>query len=768
MFAWWGTVVSRLRWLVLVAAAGFLVFGGVWGTGVFGAMTSDASLSDPDSESQRIVTRITDEVGSQATHLVALYSSDTMAATDPGFRKAVTDVVARLRADPSVEAVSTYYETQAPPLLSTDHHATYLPIRMVEGTDAAGVRRVADLLPATGLRTQVGGSVAINMSIDSQVGDDVGHAEMIAMPVLLVLLVLIFGSLVAAAMPLLVGGIAIIGAFTAVRMITLFTDVSTFAINIITILGLGLAVDYGLFIVSRFREELDRGHPVEQAVSRTLATAGRTVAISGAVVTLALSGLLIFPQILLRSMGLGAAAAVLVAMLTSLTVLPAMLAVLGKRIDALRLPWARRRVPSLTGTVANASGGKKTDDGSGGVFGRIAHSVMRRPAMYTIGVAAVLLLLAVPITKVQFGGIDERVLPADTESRVVSERVRTEFPGGNQDPIVVLVSGAAGPQVTAFADRIEALPDVHGATVSAHRGSSTVLNVDYAGDRNSTQARQVVDGIRGLPRPPGAEVMVGGSTAVLVDQLAEISDRIGWMALFVAGVTLVLLTLAFGSVVVALKAILMNVISISAAFGVVVWTFQDGKLAGPLDFTATGYLDASQPILMMAILFGLSMDYEVFLLSRVREQWDRLGDNTAAVAVGVQRTGRIITSAALLLCVVVGAFAMSGITFIKMVGVGMLVALALDAVLVRLLLVPATMRLLGKHNWWAPKFVRVLYSRFGLHEDDGEEDDPAERREHSEPTAWFEPPTTPVPAAVASSTVPESGADWEWFPARDT
>jgi trehalose monomycolate/heme transporter len=715
MFAWWGTAMSRLRWLVLVAAVGFAAFAGVWGTGVFDKLAGDASLNDPASESQRINGRINDELGRQNISLVALYSSDSATATDPQFRDAVVAATARIRSHPAVEQVTSYYETQSPALLSADKHATYLAIRLAAGTKNSAARQVRDDIPADGLTTQIGGQRAIDHDIEDQVAHDIMTAELLAMPILLVLLVIIFGSLVAASTPLLVGSLAILGAFTVVRVITMFTEVSIFSINIITILGLGLAIDYALFMVSRFREELDKGQPVPDAVSRTMATAGRTVAVSGIIVMLALSGLLIFPQLLLHSMGFGGSAAVLVAMTISLTVLPALLAVLGHRIDAVRLPWARRRrIPTVTGAVAEAVS-KAADQGA---WARIANSVMRRPVPYALGVTILLLLLAVPFAGVKFGGVDERVLPAGTESRVVSERLQNEFAGNAIDPIRVLVSGASPAAAAQFADRIETVPGVSGTVVTAQKGNSTLLAVSYEGAANSPQARGTVKNIRALDRPAGADVLVGGPTAAVVDQLSGLSQRLPWVMLLVAGVTFILLTLAFGSVVVPLKAIVMNLISIGAAFGVVTWAFQDGHLAGLLHFTSTGYLDASQPILMLAILFGLSMDYEVFLLSRIREQWDRIGDNTAAVASGVQRTGRIITAAALLLCVVVGSFSTSGITFIKMIGVGMLVALVVDATLVRLLLVPATMRLLGRYNWWAPGFLRTLYRRYGVRESD--------------------------------------------------
>jgi RND superfamily putative drug exporter len=403
-------------------------------------------------------------------------------------------------------------------------------------------------------------------------------------------------------------------------------------------------------------------------------------------------------------------------MLASLTVLPALLAVLGHRIDALRLPGrGRRKAVSVTGALASASASVDL-----GRWGRIAGSVMRRPVVYLVMVVAVLAVLTLPFARVHFGGIDERMLPAGTPSRVVSERLAANFNNGGIRPIRVLVSNASPAAAADFGKQIDAVPGVDESVVAAQRGSATLFTVNFTGDASTPMARGIVTKVRALAPPAGADVMVGGSSAGVVDQLHSLAGRLPWMALLVGGITFVLLAIAFGSLVVPIKAIVMNLLSIGASFGVITWIFQDGHLSGLLHFTPTGYVEASQPILVMAILFGLSMDYEVFLLSRVRERWDELGDNVAAVTSGVQRTGRIISTAAVLLCVVVGAFATSGITFIKMIGVGIVVALLVDATLVRLLLVPATMRLLGRGNWWAPPFLRRLYARYGLRESDSE------------------------------------------------
>ncbi|MFC6017380.1 MMPL family transporter [Plantactinospora solaniradicis] len=714
----------RLRWAVLAAGMVLVAVGAAWGTGVFGSLTG-GGFDDSASESSRADQRIRAELGNQGADLVVLYSSDTATVDQPAFRDPVTATLDRLRQRPEVARVTSWYDTQAPALLANDRHSTYAAVQLRvtdpdEMTDVYDELRPA--LDAPGVTTQAGGTVPFLAEANAQTTEDITRAETLSLPILLVLLILIFRGLVAAATPLLVGGLAILGAFVAVRLLGLVTDVSVFAINIITLIGLGMAVDYALFIVSRFREELANGHPTARAIQRTMGTAGRTVMVSGLTIATAMASLLIFPQVFLRSMGLGGIAAVLVAMLASLTVLPALLAVLGPRINALavRLPrrWRRAdpaRSAATTGTTPAA--------GSGG-WARLARSVMRRPVLYLVGVVAVLALLAAPFFRMEAGGFDERVLPADAPPRMVAERIESEFPGGSIAPIEVLVSGAAAADVQRFADEVTRVAGVTGVQPTANRGDVTLLSVTYPGEPTGPVAESVVRLIRDIPAPAGAEVLVGGRPAADLDMLDSLTSRLPWMALIMASATLVLLFLAFGSVLLPIKAVLMNLVSIGASFGVVVWIFQDGHFADWLGFTSTGFIEPSNPILMLAVLFGLATDYEVFLLSRIREEWDATGDNTASVTAGLQHTGRIITAAALLLIVVVAGFATGGVVFIKLIGIGMIVAIVVDATLVRALLVPATMRLLGRWNWWAPGPLTKVYRRYGIRESAPDSEDP--------------------------------------------
>ena len=734
MFEAWGRALYRRRRLTLGLTLALVAFAAVWGTGVFGKLSSGDNFTPPASQSQREADQAARVFGRDDADVVVLYRSASMTVSDPGYRQAVTAALSGLpRAD--VTRATTYWSSGSPSLVSADRHATYAVLQLTGADDAARHKTYdaikTELMPASlaasGVTARVGGNVPMEVAINNEVTADIAKAEGFSMPVLLILLLVIFGSLAAASLPVAIGGVAILGSFTVLRLLTMATTVSIYSVNITTILGLGLGIDYGLFMVTRFREELHRQPTVELAVARTVATAGRTVAVSGVTVAVALTSLMLFPEDFLRSMGYGGVATVAVDMLAALTVLPALLAVLGYRVNALRI---RRSVRYPAG--GPASDQASTDETSGAWY-RLAHSVMRRPAVYATVIVIGLLALGAPFLRISWGGTDARTLPAASTVRQVSQALASDFPVNSTAPIEALVTlpraSGATTALDAYLHRIEAIPGVTGAQVTgvkvaAGTGGDVppgegIIRVDigYSPATVSSAARHIVTQIRDTPAPPGATVLVGGTTAGLVDELASLGATLPPMALLVGVSTFVLLFLAFGSVVLPVKAIVMNVLSLSATFGVVVWIFQWGHLSGLLRFTPAGSIDPTMPILMLAIIFGLSMDYEVFLLSRIRERYDQTGDNTAAVAAGLQRTGGVITSLALLLIIVVGAFSASGITFIKLMGVGMIVALLLDATVVRVLLVPATMRLLGRANWWAPRPLRRLYARYGIREE---------------------------------------------------
>jgi trehalose monomycolate/heme transporter len=584
-------------------------------------------------------------------------------------------------------------------------------LRLAGGTDAARIKSyqaISARLAAPGLTEQAGGQIPTELAINDQVKADIGRAEGLSMPVLFILMLVIFGSLAAASLPLAIGGIGILGSFAALRLITLVTSVSVYSINITTILGLGLAIDYGLFIVARFREELHRQPTVQEALARTVATAGRTIAVSGATVALALASLTLFPEMFLRSMGYGGVATVAVDVLAALTVMPALLAVLGPRVNALRVRRSVRRAP-----VREASG----------AWYRIGRAVMRRPVLFVTAIVVALLALASPFRSITWGGTDARALPPGAAPRLVAQALAHDFPANATAPIEAIIRFpgpvAPAPQraaLAAYVARLHRVPGVVAGQVTGATADVARVDLRFTGNPMSADARALVARVRAVAPPTGSRAYIGGTTAQLADELASLGSTVPWMALMVAITTFVLLFLAFGSVLLPVKAIVMNVLSLTATFGAIVWIFQQGHLSGLLQFTATGTIDPTMPILMLAIVFGLSTDYEVFLLSRIRERYDLTGDNTTAVASGLQTTGGIITSLALLLVIVVGAFSASGITFIKLLGVGMIIALVVDATVIRVLLVPATMRLLGPANWWAPRPLRRLYARYGLAE----------------------------------------------------
>jgi trehalose monomycolate/heme transporter len=712
MFESWGHRMYRRRRLVLGLALVVVAFAAVWGTGVFSKLQSAGGFTPSDSQSQRSANLAASAFGRDAGDVVVLYSSPTLTArSSPAFRQAVTQTLARLPKS-DVESFATYWSTGSPQFISTSGRETYAVLEMAGRTDDARQQSydaIKGALSAPGLTTQVGGPVPTYEAISKEVTSDIGRAEAFSLPVLLILMLVIFGSLAAASLPVTIGGIAILGSFTALRLLTLATTVSTYSINITTILGLGLGIDYGLFMVSRFREELHRQGSVDDAVARTVATAGRTVAVSGITVSLALASLTLFPITFLRSMGYGGVATVVVDMLAALIVLPALLAVLGPRVNALRVRKSVHRAPR--------------PDGQGAWY-RLASSVMRRPVLYAVPIVAVLLFLGSPFLRITWGGTDATALPASAPQRVVTEALNRDFPGNPTAPIESVVqfpgpvagSPARQAGLTSYVSRLGHVPGVSSARLTGLHGDVARVDLGYGAEPNSPQARAIVGQVRQVPPPAGAQVYVGGESAGLVDELSALGSVLPWMGLVVTLATFALLFLAFGSVVLPVKAIVMNVLSLSAMYGVLVWIFQEGHLSGLLQFTPNGTIDPAMPILLFAIMFGLSMDYEVFLLSRIRERYDVTGDNTAAVASGLQRTGGLITSLALLLVIVVGAFSASGITFIKLLGVGMIVALVVDATIVRVMLVPAVMRLLGPVNWWAPRPLRRLYARYGIRE----------------------------------------------------
>ena len=665
---------------------------------------SSGGFDDPSSESAQELTQERATFGNQSIDVIAIFTSDDEVVSDAGFRSAVDATLAAVPAD-RVTSVATYYDTNDPAMVSHDQHATAVYISLdgeSQNDFMDSYRAIKPILTDSDLDVDLAGPFAVYSDVNEHTKDDLAMAELVSMPIVLLLSLIIFRSAVAALMPVLVGLVTVVGARAAIAGLNQITEVSIFAPNIITLIGLGLSIDYALFVVSRFREEIALSpDDTRHALVRTMATAGRTVMFSSLTVAAAMSSLLVFPQAFLKSIGYGGIAAVLVAMVAALTVLPAALALLGKRIDALRVPFLQRATA--------------VDDGHG-AWSRLARGVMRRPVLVAAGVIVVLLAIASPFLGVKWGSVDYRVLPPDAAAHQAAERLDTEF-GPERSTSNVLLEGSDEAAVTAYTAALDDVPGVVDVREIESAGDTTLLRASWEGNSQSEQSQDLVRDIRDVSGREGSTALVGGLTADTVDLAASVKSHLPWMALIVVSVMMVLLFLAFGSLVQPLKAIVMNFFSITASFGIVTWIFSDGHLADELGFTSAGFLDLTNPIVMLAVLFGLSMDYEVFLLSRIREQWDATGDNDLAVATGLQKTGRIITSAALLLGVVIGAFSLSGVVFMKMMGIGMLVALLIDATVVRALLVPATMKLLGRWNWWAPGPLARWWERHGFREE---------------------------------------------------
>jgi RND superfamily putative drug exporter len=727
MYSLLGRAVIKARWFVVAGIAAVFAIGATWGLGVFDEFTDGGYVSS-ESPSVLDAEAIEKEFGSTGAEVVVLYESETMTADDPAFAAAVQSAVADIAAIDEVESVTSYYDTQLPTFVSEDGHATYAAVSLAGSSDEAQAEvfetiegQLRDAGDTSDLDVSLGGGAAIFADLNEQVQHDLEVAEMISMPILLLIMIVVFGALVAASLPLLIGGMSILGGFAITRVITEFTDVSVFAANVITIIGLGMSIDYSLFVLRRFREELGKlsregmaaGPAKRAAVLNTVATAGRTVMVSGVIIVLSMGGLLLVDVPFLHGIAYGVMSAVGVAMLSALVALPAVLYLLGERVDNGRLPWRKHKQP-------------KTDTG---FWHGLAAGVMRRPVLVLLPVLAFMALLASPILDVQFGGVDERDMPKDSESRVVTETIAADFPGGDEERFQVMVTGgqvaaAEATEALLALDHVDAVQPAAPPTADA-----ALLDVLYDLDPFSADARALIEDARAI-QVDGAELYVTGGASDRVDMLDAIGDGLPYMLGYIVIVTMVVLFLAFGSIVLPVKAVLMNAVSLGAALGIVVWIFQEGHLSGPLDFTPSGYIDPSNLLLMIALLFALATDYEVFLLSRVREEWDKGADNRTAVLRGMQSTGSIITAAALILIVVVGAFAFSGITFMKMIGLGMAIAIFLDATVVRMLLVPATMRLLGRANWWVPGPLGRLYSKYGLKEGD-DAAAPVEDRKHA-------------------------------------
>jgi RND superfamily putative drug exporter len=695
----------------------FIIVAGLFGGNVASKL-SRGGFDAPSEQSVRAANVLASEFHTGSDNLLILVHATTGNVDSGPVATAGIALTRELAAQPHMANVMSYWSLRSVSVLRTPNHEDGLVVGRITGDEDQVTRREPAIAAALTSQSDVvsfhvGGFGAAFSEVDSVVERNLARAEEFAIPLTLLLLLFVFGSLIAAAMPLVIGGVAIVGTLLELRLLNGVTPVSIYAVNLATVLGLGLAIDYSLFIVSRFREELQAGRDTASALEETMAHAGRTVAGSALTMAVASGALLVFPLIFLRSFAYSGIAVVLLAGAAALVVLPAVLALLGPRINDLTV-WHRSVRPPVDG-----------------FWSRTARAVMRRPVLVIVAVAVVLAVMAAPFVHLRLGYLDDRVLAPSDQVRQVDDDLRAGFGQGQTDALQVVaphIGSTTTSQQAAYAAYLSKLPDVGrvdssgGIYVDGARlagpanylaqfsdGNGVWYSVVPKGDGLSTSGEQLVRAIRTGPAP--FNILVGGSPASLVDSTAIIIHYLPYAVLVVVVATFLILLLLFRSVFIPLTALVLSVASLSATFGAMVWVFQEGHLSGLLDFTATGTLIDTMPILMFCVAFGLSMDYEVFLISRMKEYHDNGLDNDAAIARGLQQTGRIITAAALLMSIVFLGLLTSSISFIKLFAVGLALAVLLDAFIIRGMLVPAIMKLAGDTNWWAPAFLRKVAPR---------------------------------------------------------
>jgi uncharacterized membrane protein YdfJ with MMPL/SSD domain len=670
---------------------------------------------DPATESVRADDLIQSK-GYRETSVVVLFKGAPVSS--PAMRARVRDVERQLRSRHDVATVTGYYDSGSRAFVSRNGRATYLSVALRPTDDkklqdaANGITDELDGKPGI----TVGGNAVAQQQVNSQTESDLRRAELLAFPILFLLSLLFFRSAVAAVLPLLVGGLAIVGTFLILRIASEVGSISIFALNLTTGLGLGLAIDYSLFMVSRYREELARrgvdsaDAPASrtqrwEALRATMRTAGRTVLFSSLTVAVALASLIVFPQRFLYSMGIGGASVALFAALVALVVLPAVLSLLGPRVNALSPAFLQRRAERDAKPMQQ------------GFWYRLSRFVMRRPAPIAIASASFLIALGIPFLSIKFTSVDAQVLPTSASAREVDDVLRADFPPFRDSPIRVVVDGGGPSAVSKVSSELRRERGI-AAVERPQRlsGGVTVIDSVSTSPWIAQASKDTVNRIRDLSDPPGSTVMVSGATAHFADFQSSLASHLPVALTIVVVATLVILFLMTGSVILPVKSLLMNALNLSAVFGILVLIFQDGNLEGLLGYTSQGALEQTMPILMFAVAFGLSTDYAVFLLSRIKEARDGGASDSESVALGLERTGRIVTAAAVLFAIAIGAFATSEIVFIKQNGIGTALAVLIDASIIRALLVPSLMELLGKWNWWAPAPLRRLHARVGLAE----------------------------------------------------
>ncbi|MGO1572438.1 MMPL family transporter [Corynebacterium casei] len=694
MFLKWGRFSYAYRKLIPFVLIGVILFlFGVFGTQL-GNKMSQEGWDDPNSASTQAA-KIENEVfGRDNSGDVIVMVNNPQDNLEEG-----REYVDNLKSSypDQIAQVNSYFDTQNPNLLNEEGNLAFVAIGLAgdEEQTLKDFRIIQDALTDTELDVEVAGATAVADALDAGMADDIARAERAALPLVGLLLLVVFGSVVAAFMPLVVGGLSILGSIGILGILAGFLQVNVFAQAVVTLLGLGLAIDYGLFMVSRFREELDKGREVKDAVAVTTATAGQTVVFSAAMVAVALSGLFIFPQAFLKSVAYGSISAVGLAALLSVTLLPALFGLLGHNIDKWSIRRTKRTARQLEDTW----------------WYRLPKWAMKRAKLMTVAICGLLIALTIPIVNISFGGINETYLPPTQETRVAQDKFNEEFPSFRTEPVKLVVENASNEQLV---DVIMQVRELDGLTAPMAPSSATVdgTTVLSAGIEDRDDYTDIVHELENLNAPEGVNLYVGGTPAMEVESLDALFDKLPWMVLYILVATFILMALVFGSVVLPMKAILMTILTVGATLGILTAMFVSGVGAGLLSFSP-GPLMSPILVLIIAIIYGLSTDYEVFLVSRMVEARKQGASTDEAINYGTAHTGGIITAAALIMIVVAAAFGFSDIVMMKYIAFGMIFALFIDATIVRMLLVPAVMHLLREDNWWAPKFIHKAYEKLG-------------------------------------------------------
>ncbi|WP_328407274.1 MMPL family transporter [Nocardia sp. NBC_00403] len=756
MFTRWGDLVYRWRFAVIgVVTAALLALGG-YGLGLEDHLSS-SGWDDPTSQSAQAA-RLSDQAfgRNHNSDVIVLYTApDGRTIDDPEFRQKIVDSLNSLPREHPNEITKingAYWQTETGPASpmtfgSKDKKYTFASIAIQGDNDTDMVRNfrnVKDVFAIPGIDVQVAGLQAVAGTLNDTIKSDSKRMEMLAIPAVAILLFFIFGGVVAAALPLIVGGLTVIGANGIVMFLTRFTEVNSFVSSVVSMIGLGLAIDYGLFIVSRYREELAEGYDTKAAVRRSVMTAGRTVVFSATMIIASLGGMLLFPQGFLKSIAYGCIATVALAALTAITILPAMLGVLGPKVDFLGLKRVRKT--------------KTAEEIENGFWGKSTRWVMQHPLKIAIPICIGLLLLIIPVKNLAFGGINERYLPPDNSTRLAQAKFDSIFPLRKSDPIqLVFVSDSSTDVGKVWAEAKQA-PGLTGTfEVPTRSNNDPDIYRTAATLADSENADPTIDYLRSLEVPDNVRMYVGGQPTIQKDSIDALLDRMPWMIALVLFVTTLLMFLTFGSLVLPIKAALMSALGLGSTLGILTWIFVDGHGAGLLNFTPQPIMSPVL-VLIIAVIYGLSTDYEVFLLSRMVEARTQGASTTEAVRIGTAQTGRIITAAALILLVVTGAFAFSDLVMMQYLAYGMIAALFIDATILRMLLVPATMKLLGDDCWWAPAWMKKVQQKVGLGEPilDDERPGGGEVVDLVKTTPITDPVTMLMPALAEGTRLPKS------------